>query len=153
MIAAHNHSGAEHNERAKRLRIPRARVIFITIDSLLLPFLLFFTVVAHPFLLPLSLSHAGNTAGIHRRMQSAGVDGMHRHCSARADLKVTRLTCIPARTFRTSPVSPPSAFQRLEFRAISPVINVHARGEDARQQRNIDIAGADADASAESALV
>jgi len=147
MIAAHNHSGAAHNERAKRLRIPRARVIFITIDSLLPPFLLFFTVVAHPFLLSLSLSHGGNTAGIHRRMQPAGVDGMHRHCSARADLKVTRLTCIPARTFLPSLSRlPPDAFQRLEFRAISPVINVHARGEDARQQRNIDIAGADADA-------
>lgn len=62
---------------------------------------------AHLFLLPLSLSQGGNTAGIHRRMLLAGVDGMHRHCTARADLKVTRLTCIPARTSRV-PVSSPS---------------------------------------------
>jgi len=59
--------------------------------------------VAHPFLLPLSLSYGDNTVGIHRRMQPAGADGMHRHCIVRADLKVTRLTCIPARTSRTLP--------------------------------------------------
>jgi len=85
-----------------------------------------------------------------------------RHCTARADLKVTRLTCIPARTSLVHPrlpPLPPDAFQRLEFRAISPVINVHARrGCSRRQQRNIDIAGAarrgaDANASAENALV
>lgn len=142
MIAAHNHSGAAHNERAKRRRIPRARVIFITIDSLLPPFLLFFPSVAHPFLSPLSLLHGGNTAGIHRRMQPAGVDGMHRHC---ADLKVTRLTCIPARTFRTSfPVS--SHPRRISTAGIPRNFPRYKRARSRRcsrrrQQRNIDIAG------------
>lgn len=116
MIAAHNHSGTAHNERTKRRRIPRARVIFITIDSLLhLP----------PFPLPhgcpsISLTpspRGGNTAGIHRRMQPAGADGMHPHCTARADLKVTRLTCIPART-SSQPHRTPSPARRISTAGI-----------------------------------
>lgn len=92
-----------HNERTKRRRIPRARIIFIRIDSLLASRT--FPLAIH-FHLPPSRragsSRGGNTAGIHCRVQSAAdTAGMHRHCIARADLKLTRLTCIPARVALT----------------------------------------------------
>lgn len=48
-------------------------------------------------------------------MQPAGADGMHPHCTARADLKVTRLTCIPSRTS----CNPAPASPRLPSRRIS----------------------------------
>jgi len=128
MIAAHNHSGAAHNERTKRRRIPRARVIFITIDSLLRLSsltLLFFTMVRPiHFLLPPSLSYDGNTVGIHRRICSRWAPtvcttiALHEH-----DLKVTRLTCIPARTslLPVCPFSLPTHFNGWNFAQFLPL--------------------------------